>query len=187
MRRIIFVLVIMLSVSLLYSQRNIQKHGLVETIIRGDGYIYNKDVAGADVQLYNRENKWVNVHQEYKNGEMIDLDIIDAPRTAIVENDQWTKLRAFGIVHDAFTVEQRKQVLGKKLWISLYVNSETGKVDEVEFGFMVNDPYNAIPIYVFRQIETELKKNIWFKPTAKGKTLNYIYHFWCQDPNVTGK
>ena len=187
MKRIIFVLAMMLSVSLLYSQQKIKIHGLVETIIRGDGYVYNKDVAGEDVQLYNRENKWVNVHQEYKNGEMIDLDIIDAPRTAIVENDQWTKLKAFGIVHDAFTAEQLKQVAGKKLGIILYVNSETGKVDEVEFNFMSNGPYMSIPIPVFRQIETELKKNIWFKPTAKGKTLNYIFHGWRQDPNVTGR
>lgn len=184
MKRIIFVLAMMLSVSSLYSQQKIKIHGLVETIIRGDGYVYNKDVAGADVQLYNRENKWVNVHQQHKNGQYID---IDAPRNSYVEKDQWTKLKAFGIVHDAFTDEQRKQVSGKKLWISLYINSETGKVDDVEFNFMSNGPYMSIPVTVFRQIETELKKNIWFKPTPKGKTLNYIFHGWWQDPNVTGR
>ena len=38
------------------------------------------------------------------------------------------------------------------------INSDTGKVDEVEFSFMNFGTYATIPISVYRKIETDLKE-----------------------------
>ena len=182
MKNYVLVLCLLICTDFLFSQKALET---VTKVYQGSGYTYNIDITNyLRVKVYNVNNKWRSIDQQHQDGQYIN---IDAPRTAFVEDDDWTKLKAFGIVHDAFTAEQRKQVAGKKLGIIMYVNNQTGKVDEVDFDFMSDGPYMSIPIPVFRQIETELKKNIWFKPTAKGKTLNYIFHGWRQDPNVTGK
>lgn len=63
----------------------------------------------------------------------------------------------------------------------LYVDPDTGKVSEVGFQFFSNTPYGFIPVSVFRQIEVELKKNIWFVPTQQGKRRNYILVGWLHE------
>ena len=60
----------------------------------------------------------------------------------------------------------------------LYVNSDTGRISEVEFQFPNFNPFATIPISVYRQIEVELKNNVWFTPTEEGKRRNYILRAW---------
>ena len=54
--------------------------------------------------------------------------------------------------------------------------------DDFNFEFYKSTPYTTIPISTFRKIETEIKKNIWYTPTAEGKELSYIYYWWAQEP-----
>ena len=50
------------------------------------------------------------------------------------------------------------------------INSDTGKVDEVEFSFMNFGTYATIPISVYRKIETDLKeKGLVYPLTEEGK------------------
>ena len=52
----------------------------------------------------------------------------------------------------------------------------------MSFEFHKSDPFAAIPISVYRKIETELKSNIWYTPTELGRKMNYILYWWDQKP-----
>ena len=80
-------------------------------------------------------------------------------------------------------------VAGNELIIYLCISPETGKIMEVNFNMLPisKDPFTAVPVSVFRQIEVELKKHVWFVPTAEGKNMSYILLCWSQDPNETIK
>ena len=64
----------------------------------------------------------------------------------------------------------------------IYIDPDNGKVADVEFMFVTFNPYATIPVSVYRKIETEIKKNIWFTVTPEGKKQNYIMLFWPQEP-----
>ena len=42
----------------------------------------------------------------------------------------------------------------------MYINSSTGRVDEVSFEFHRSGPFATIPVSVYRKIETEIKKEL---------------------------
>ena len=152
-----------------------------------NGYTYQCDVyKGAVATLYNKDAKYYGQTQTYRDtGEQYDFHAGDP---AHIEKDNWTKSKAFAIVNQAFSTEQKVKLQGDELLIELFINSQTGKIADVVFEFQVipgiTDFY-TIPVSVYRQIEVELKQNVWFVPTKFGKNLSYIYMFWAQDPNVT--
>ena len=116
MRNFILVLCLLISTDFLFSQKAVE---IVTKVYQGKDYSYNIDITNyLRVKVYNVNNKWRNIDQQHKNGQYID---IDAPRNSYIEKDQWTKLKAFGIVHDAFTAEQRKQVAGNN-WFSVLLD-----------------------------------------------------------------
>ena len=145
------------------------------------GYVYQCDVSASKmVTLYNKSNRWTYVEQIYTStGKpfVMPMSGID-----LTEDDTWTRIKYHSIVKEAFTATEKQKVKERELFITLIINSSTGKVDEVYFEFGNFGPYATIPVSVFRKIEMELKKNIWFTPTAEGKKLNYIGLCWGQDP-----
>ena len=147
-----------------------------------DGYAYQCEVdASGTVTLYNKENKWTHVTEIYKDtGETFVM-----PDTGIdlTESDTWTDDKCRSIVIEAFTTEQKLRVKGRDVYIIISINTDTGKVDEVNFEFVNFGGYATIPVSVYRKIETEIKKNIWFVLTDEGRKLNYIYQWWAIDPN----
>ena len=46
-------------------------------------------------------------------------------------------------------------------------------------------PFATIPVSVYRKIELELKKNIWFVPTTEGKKMNFLVRMWSQEIGAT--
>ena len=148
-----------------------------------DGYTYQCDVPSYKlVTLYNKDSHYTYMRQIYKDtGEpfcMPDAGI------DLTEGDNWTRTKRYTIVRDAFSAAEKQRVKGRELTITMVINSSTGKVDEVYFQFVTFDPYATIPVSVFRQIEVEIKKNIWYTPTSEGKKLNYILLWWGQDPSA---
>ena len=141
-----------------------------------NGYTYQCDVCGSKmVTLYNSSNKWIYTYPVYKStGEnFVQTDEgID-----LLENDNWTNATCESIVSATLSASEKQRVKGDVLYIIMYINSSTGKVDEVSFEFYSRDSFATIPVSVYRKIETEIKKNIWFTLTTEGKNLNYIY-FW---------
>ncbi len=184
MRTFRIFIAMMFGVSALHAQTNYYSE--TKTFYE-DGYTYQCDVENEVLAiLYNKDTKYYGQTQMYRDtGEQYDFHAGDP---AHIEKDNWTKPKAFAIVNKAFPPEQKAKLKGRNLIIELFINSQTGKIADVVFEFpsvtIVGD-FNTAPVSIYRQIEVELKKNVWFVPTKFGKNLNYIYMFWAQDPNVT--
>lgn len=146
-----------------------------------DGYTYQCDVLerAKFVRLYNKENKLTYIDQIDRNsGKLISMTENNIKN---ILPETWTKSKCYAIVNNAFSNIEKQRVKGFKITICMYINPVSGKVSEVEFQFVSFRPYATIPVSVYRKIETELKKNVWFTPTAEGKKLNYIFLGWRQE------
>lgn len=146
-----------------------------------NGYIYQCDVDNGSkfVNLYNKDNKLTYVEMLInKSGELY-FPSLDTPDT--FENDTWTKAKCYSIVNNAFSTAEKQRLKGQELSITLYISPDTGKIMEVNFNFITVNPFASIPVSVYRNIEMQLKKDIWFTPTAEGKKLNYLFLNWSQE------
>ena len=140
-----------------------------------NGYIYQCDVPEYNlVTLYNVNNIFTYQDMYYPDGSVYRYN----GRNNTVEDETWTKPKCFSIVNNAFSSTEKERVMGGKLTITLIMSPQTGKIIEVNFGFMKNTPLATIPVSVYRQMELKFKSDIWFIPTAEGKKLNYIMHAW---------
>lgn len=144
-----------------------------------NGYTYQCDVPSYKmVTLYNKANKLTYVDMVYKDtGKMPPMNVF-FPR---FEDDDWTKPKCHSIVNNAFSTAEKQRLKGAELGIMMYLDSQTGKVIEVGFNFTTTNPFATIPVSVYRQIELELKQNIWFVPTAEGRRFNYLICAWRQE------
>ena len=178
MKTLIIFISILFSATYMYAQTN---YYATTKTFNQDGYIYQCDVrASGFVTLYNKSNKLINVYPVYKNtGESF---VQTDAGIKLLESDTWTRSKRFSIVNAAFSDSEKQKVKGHDFNIIMYINSSTGRVDEVSFEFHKSDPFAAIPISVYRKIEIELKKDIWFTLTAEGKMLSYIFYWWAQEP-----
>lgn len=178
MKTIITFLCMLFCVSYIYAQTN---YYTTTKTFNENGYAYQCDVSSSKlVILYNKSNKWINVYPIYKStGETFaqtDQGI------DLLEYDNFPDSKYKSIVNAAFSPNEKQKVKGYDLTTIMYINSTTGKVDEVSFRFANFEPYATIPISVYRKIETELKNKILFTPTTEGNKLNYIYYWWSHEP-----
>lgn len=151
----------------------------VDTTFYEKGYTYQCDVleGACYVTLYNIENRFTNVKQVDRNtGKGIATK--ENMRETQLEDDSWTKPKCFSIINGAFSQEQKQLIQDQEFCIILYVDPDTGKIADVEYQFLSLSPYGSIPISVFREIEVELKKNVWFVLTEYGKRRNFIIIGW---------
>jgi hypothetical protein len=143
------------------------------------GYTYRCD-SNSDagfVTLYNICNQYMYSGPTYKNGSPVSQDFWDSfPK--LTERDNWTKDTCYSIVNNAFSAAEKQRIQGKKLSVTMRIDSETGAVLEVDFWFRTNSPFATIPVSVYRSIETGIKSSVWFTPTELGRSLNYIMRAW---------
>ena len=148
-----------------------------------NGYTYQCEVPPSKlVLLYNKENELTHTKWIFKDTGKeppFPYNIDDA------KDDTWTKRKCYSIVNNAFSAAEKQRTQGYKLGICMYIDSNTGKVTEVDFNFLATNPFATIPISVYREIEVELKKNIWFTTTAEGKKMNYLVRTWRQEIGAT--
>lgn len=174
MKRLIIFLPVLWSILLnLYGQNR----NSLKTLLEGDGYTYVHELTrgGFWVDLYNRENRLTYVDLVYKEtGELPPFEL----REKRVEDEAWSYDKAMSIINNAFTLDQKLSVCEQKIWIALYINSTTGKIMEVRYGFRKNDAFSEIPLSVFREIEIRLKEEVWFTLTDAGRKVNYVFIGW---------
>lgn len=146
-----------------------------------NGYTYQCDVPESKmVTLYNNTNKLTYTDVAYKaSGQVYFPQSINDPE--IYEEGTWVESKYTSIVNNAFTATEKQRLKGHKLGITMYISSDTGKVIEVRFRFTTNNPFATIPVSVYWNIETQLKKDIWFTSTAEGKKLNHMICNWRQE------
>ena len=141
-----------------------------------NGYIYRCDLcASRFVDLYNVNNKWIGQFPSYKStGEtfvMPDAGIQLTTHASWLANEK----KVENIVNAAFTAAQKQTITNEELKLVMYVNTETGKIDDVCFRFLNNKPYAYIPVSVYRNIELAIKENVQEVLTDEGRKLNFIY------------
>ena len=175
MKTCISLIVYLCCAACIYAQSNLYKE---TKIIQGDGYTYQCKVVGILAELYNTNQQFVE--QTQKNRRTGENSSIKDSYTPKFERDTWTRPKCYAIVRNAFSEEEKQRLKGKILMISLYIHPDTGKVVDVSFSFSNRENFATIPIDVYRKIELELKKNIWFTPTEHGKQFNYILLWWQQ-------
>lgn len=169
MKKTIIVLIFTFCALFAYGQESLYEE---YKVFNEDGYTYIcKPRAGGFVDLYNKDNKWVNTCPKYKDtGKYLEFGV----NTFIDDTDMDSIIKS--IIYNAFTLEQLKMLRGYRLAAIMSLNSETGKVEEVYFSFKYYQPYAKIPVSVFRKMELELKEKVRFQPTEEGKKLDYIYY-----------
>ena len=180
MKRIALILIYNLCVSFICAQTN---YYLEDKTFNEDGYIYQCDVDENTrwVTLYNKDNQYTYVdHYDRYTGKQISIEENQNGGEQL-ESDDWTRLKCISIINTSFSEEEKERIKNRAITILLYVNSDTGRISEVEFQFPNFNPFATIPISVYRQIEVELKNNVWFTPTEEGKRRNYILRAWMHE------
>ena len=141
-----------------------------------NGYTYRCDLcASRFLNLYNVNNKWIGQFPSYKStGETFvvpDVGIDLFTHASWLANEE----KVENIVKAAFTAAQKQTITDEELYIDMYINTETGKIDDVCFSFLNNKPYAYIPVSVYRNIELAIKENVQEVLTDEGRKLNFIY------------
>ena len=175
MRTFITFIIYLCSATCIYAQSNLYDE---TKKIQGNGYTYQCKVTGILADLYNAEQQFVETQQvNRKTGEHFSMK--DA-YTPLLSQDTWTRPKCYSIVRNAFSEEEKQKLKGQLLTVSLYIHPDTGKVIDVMFTVSNRNEFTTIPISVYRKIELELKRNVWFTPTDHGKEFNYILLWWKQ-------
>lgn len=155
-------------------------------IFHENGYSYQCDYDGQFAKLYNlADNQFI--YEDQKNRYTGKYLTSEEEWELEFESETWTHPKCSEIVNRAFSAEQRALIGHDKMYTCLYISSDTGKVIGVEFQLYRDSPYMHIPLSVFRQIELDLKRQIWLTLTAAGRRLNYIYLNWGQYPGEVSK
>jgi hypothetical protein len=147
------------------------------------GYTYQCDVntGSKEVILYNKSNQLTYVNMVNKTtGEPFSIPTPDGPYTFTEE--LWVVPKYTSIINNAFTAAEKQRVKERKFGITLYISPVTGKIMEVNFDFLTVSPFATIPVSVYRNIELQLKEQIWVTPiTAEASKYNYLLYYIRQE------
>ena len=137
------------------------------------GFTYvSRTIAGIMVHLHNSNHRWIGITQKNRDG--TGGHEIELPSQFQTNNAIQMKQQARTIINNAFTPAERERIRGERLTIIMYVDSQTGRVDDVVFRFVRIGGFATIPVTTYRRIETELKNRIQFIPTDAGRRRNFL-------------
>jgi len=146
-----------------------------DTVYVLNGYRYRCIGAKGTVRIYNADyqNQWEEQTQVYKEtGKYFDSNW---GKINPIVDDYSMSQKVLNIIDNAFTKEFTASLKDKeRLNVVMFLNSETGKVEEVSFWFTHFGPFATLPLSTYRNIELQLIRDISYTPTAIGKQLNYI-------------
>lgn len=169
-------IILLFCVTNLFAQTNFY----TETkVFNEEEYSYQCNVSPrGHVTLYNAFNSWIGVEQKFKEtNEQFDNEDNELDLTTY---ESWLQYRNefYKIMNDAFLNIDR-EILRKRgtLHFEFYINSKTGKVEDISFFFNRHSCYVHLPISFFRQLELVLKEKCQFVTTDFAKTINYIYQW----------
>jgi len=150
-----------------------------------DGYVYQCEIDESGmITLYNKDNSFTYAHYANNDDTRVSDDVL-LGRVQLIEDDNWTRSKCGEIANNVFSSSERVNVANGEYFVRMIVNTSTGKVDEVFFRFMYNDPFVTVPVSTFRKLELALKEKIWFTVTPAGKKLKFIQRGWMQEVSPT--
>ena len=175
MRRLFFILGLLIATNAIVAQTNYYTES---KIFQENGYTYKVDHSTC-VELYNAENKWIDQQPRYKDtGEFFDSE---NSRIELSTGYTWDRAEALcdSIIRAEFSAIDMNRIKNNtdKITVVLYVNSETGVVDEVSFSFYRESPYAYIPVSTYRRIELAIKENVRIDVIEDESLLTFIYYW----------
>lgn len=150
--------------------------------IEKEGYAYQVDNENGRVIIYNAENQFTYRTRTNKDGTEADnLVQLGITKTLIHGPVDYDLIRVVSGTFinpyvPVFLLENPTELKG--LLITLIIEPETGKVQEVDYRFSINSPYSRVPIEAYRNIETELIRLMQFEVTDAGKQLSHCMFIW---------
>ena len=175
MRRLFFILGLLIATNVIVAQTNYYTESKV---FQQNGYTYKVNYAPF-VELYNAENKWIDKEPTYKDtGEFFDSE---NSRFELTFNSSWDKAISLcdSIIRAEFSAGDMERISNNtdKITVALYVNSETGAIEEVSFSFYRESPYAYIPVSTYRRIELAIKENVRLSLADDYKILTFVYYW----------
>lgn len=142
------------------------------------GYTYQCDVSeSGSVTLYNKNNKWTYTPQKIKStGEIFYVTAENYVPVLLEDAIGVASDKKMELAIDNAFVKYKDQLKGREIIITICINSDTGKIDEVYFEFANFGPYATIPVSVFRELETKLV-GLQYTLSPLAKTFNYVYRW----------
>ena len=182
MKRFLFFLYLFVDISIVIAQTT--NYYIATRTFEVDGCTYQCDVPSYGmVYIYKKDNPFRDIPMLYKGttevyGTPENEDIPVIERSSYKSNAPKYK----AIIRELFNKYHGKLESDDSLIVTLFLDSQTGKVREVEFSFHRDESFGLIPIEDFIRVEQELKEKIQITPTSEGKKLNYIFFWWEQYP-----
>lgn len=157
----------------------------VTHVFQGNGYSYQCNIYGSSmVELYNSTNQFRDVTQTL-NGALFDPDIFYDQNVTYSWEAQ--RQQAQALAAGIFTSAEINLLKSdpRILTILLYIDPQTGKIQDIEFKFSNRFNYAKIPVERYRAIELALKNNLTFPISTAEKQLNYCFTWFRFDPTTT--
>ena len=179
MKKILLITLFLLITNCIFSQTSIYPDSVGTKVFYENGYTYQAERLGSGIiKVYNSDNKWINIAKIHKlTGDFPDENTPD------LESNEWYKQteNLYSILEESYSNEEKEKIkrVGRKGigFVELFINPETGKVDDVRFSFFRLSYYMYIPVSKFREIELKIKERLQFEVTDYGKQFNYIYYW----------
>ncbi len=146
-----------------------------------NGYTYQCDVKAGMITLYNKLNQKTYALPSLKTTGEVYIDPEDGFYPLLEEDQHNLRMdqKCDEIVRKYFTLAQQQDCSGRhSLCVCRSLNPETGKIEEVDFVFFYLSGFVTIPVSVFRKIELDLKNNIQYHITNRGKQLDFVFYFF---------
>lgn len=155
----------------------------VTQVFQGNGYSYQCENYGGLIELYNSTNQFRDVTQTL-NGALFDPDIFYDQNVTYSWEAQ--RQQAQALAAGIFTSAEINLLKSdpRILTIRLYIDPQTGKIQDIEFKFSNRFNYAKIPVERYRAIELALKNNLTFQIATAEKQLNYCFTWLRFDPTT---
>lgn len=143
-----------------------------------NGVTYNSDNRLFPlIFLYNAANKYHDTPRTYADGRPFTLS-----GTALMKNRTFSmpagmESKVLSLAKAVFTPEQKALLKDALIGVYIEMDASTGRVLEVEFGFLAFEGEKAalIPPSTFRALELVLKNNdVYVTPTTLGRSLSRL-------------
>lgn len=140
----------------------------------GDGYTYLCEVKPtSSVTLYNKVSTFINVTQI---SVLTKERVKESKEFLFLSNDDESYLQCCTICAEVLGdhLVNAPYMSNTPLFVTMYINSQTGALQDVSFEFPYIRSYNTLSIGVYRTLELELKEKMKFTLTTEGRQMNYI-------------
>jgi len=172
-----------LSVHFSFAQISYSASGILEGIHPHSGKIFKLVCENryGRVRLYDYDNRYVNEQWARKDGQPVSQEIALGYINTFESDNDGSYLDAVNVLNRRFT-RSSTIFLGHPFRTTLFIDSASGKVVDVEFRFLESAPVADYEPSFFYEIMQDFKNDLPpFKVSSTGKLMNYVIRSWVEE------